>query len=140
MNTEMFFKENVIKKENVFFAPSERFKENGEIIRWEIRAISAKEDTLLRESAMKSVFDSSEKRYKKYFDSRKYMAKLCAASTVFPDLKNANLQESYGVMGDDELILTMLTSGEYERYAKAVQAVNGYGEGFEELKNEAKNS
>ena len=43
-------------------------------------------------------------------------------------------------MGDDELILTMLTSGEYERYAKAVQAVNGYGEGFEELKNEAKNS
>jgi hypothetical protein len=139
MNSEMFFKQNSIRKENIFFAPSDRFIENGEKINWEIRPISAKEDCFLRESCMKNVYDSNEKRYKAQFDSRKYMAKLCAASTVFPDLKDVSLQESYGVMGEEDLLLTMLTSGEYERYAKAVQKANGYILDFEELKKEAKN-
>ena len=97
MNTEMFFKENVIKKENVFFAPSERFKENGEIIKWEIRAISAKEDSLLRESAMKSVFDSSEKRYKKYFDSRK--AAGCVAGRFLQPAERKRSRKACASMG-----------------------------------------
>lgn len=36
-------------------------------------------------------------------DANDYMARLMSASVVFPDLKNAELQRSYGVMGAESL-------------------------------------
>ena len=84
-------------------------------------------------------FDENLKKYKKVFDPREYALKLCAASTVYPDLKNAALQESYGVMGEERLLGKMLTGGEYERYLEKVQQINGYGKAMNELKEEAKN-
>ena len=139
MKLEVFLKQNRIKKENVRFAVSENFCEDGKAVLWEIRCISAEEDISLREGCMKNVFDEGRRGMKAVFDGRTYGLKLCAASTVFPDLKSVELQESYGVMGEEKLLGKMLTSGEYERYLAKVQEVNGFLKSDTELKNEAKN-
>ena len=139
MDLEIFLKQNKVKKENIKYAESESFKNNGKAVLWEIKAISADEDIRIRESCMKNSFDENLKKYKKVFDPREYALKLCAASTVYPDLKNAALQESYGVMGEERLLGKMLTGGEYERYLEKVQQINGYGKAMNELKEEAKN-
>ena len=68
-----------------------------------------------------------------------YGAKLAAATVVFPDLNDARLQDSYGVMGSDRLLREMLRAGEYQRLLKIVKEINGFGEVTDELVDEAKN-
>jgi hypothetical protein len=58
---------------------------------------------------------------------------------VFPNLKDAELQNSYHAMGEEELLTRMLTAGEYADYVIKVQEVCGFEQGFEEEKEEAKN-
>jgi len=139
MELEFFLKQNRINRENVKYAASECFCEDGKAVLWEIRAVDAEDDIRLRESCMKKVYDEKERRYKTVFDGRLYGMKLCAASTVYPDLKSAYLQESYGVFGEEKLLGKMLSSGEYERYLAKVQEVNGFLKSSAELINEAKN-
>ena len=68
--------------------------------------------------------------------------KALSTSTVYPDLKNAELQDSYGVMGEEELIVEMLDNdGEYQSYVAKCLEVSGYNQDEEnELVEEAKNS
>ncbi|EQG32401.1 phage XkdN-like family protein [Clostridioides difficile DA00129] len=58
---------------------------------------------------------------------------------VFPDLHDAELQNSYGVMGAEELLTTMLTPGEYTDLSSEVGEVNGFDRTFEDKVEEAKN-
>ena len=43
------------------------------------------------------------------FDGNAYQAKIAVRCTVFPDLNDAALQDSYKAMGAEKLITTMLT-------------------------------
>ena len=67
------------------------------------------------------------------------MAKLVVASVVFPDLKDAELQKSYGVLGADQLLRKMLLPGEYATLLQKVQEVNGFDRDVNELAEEVKN-
>jgi hypothetical protein len=58
---------------------------------------------------------------------------------VFPNLNDAELQDSYGVKSADELLKKMLLPGEYSEYKAKVMEVNGYDMSMEELVDEAKN-
>ena len=58
--------------------------------------------------------------------------------TVFPNLDDAELQTSYGVMGAEQLITTMLTPAEFEDYSTKVLQVNGFQTG-DEMVTDAKN-
>ena len=49
-------------------------------------------------------------------------------SVIFPDLKDAALQDSYGVIGAEKLLGKLLLSGEYDALRSAVEEING-GEG-----------
>jgi hypothetical protein len=64
---------------------------------------------------------------------------MCVACTVYPDLNNVELQESYGVMGAEALLKKMLLPGEYTDYKAKVMEVNGYDMSMEELVDDAKN-
>ena len=65
---------------------------------------------------------------------------VAAACTIYPDLKNAELQESYGVLGADNLIQELLDNdGEYQQYCKKVLEISGYEVNDGELVEEAKN-
>ena len=58
---------------------------------------------------------------------------------VYPDLTDAELQNSYGVMGDDNLLKKMLKSGEYAALLNKVQEINGFDITTQDLVDEAKN-
>ena len=75
-------------------------------------------------------------------DQDKYMANLIIETTIYPDLKNAELQQAWGVMGAEELLKAMknkMCDGEYAEWSSAVSEVNGYDKGLQELMEEAKN-
>ncbi|MDR1693278.1 MAG: phage portal protein [Oscillospiraceae bacterium] len=121
---------------------SKRFvnPETGEPELWKIKPITAKQHSALRRACMTSepVPGGKKGQYTQQLDSSAYQAKMCAACTLYPDLNNTELQNSYGVMGAEALIATMLTPGEFEDYSTKVLEFNGFST-KNELVEEAKN-
>lgn len=83
-----------------------------------LRAISEQQNALLRRQIAGASANT--------IDPAEYFAKLAAACVVEPDLNNAALQRSWGVMGADALLCKMLSAGEYAKLIEAVQAVCGF--------------
>lgn len=136
-----FFAQNAKKIGNVMFAASPRFTdpETGEPMEWEICCITAKENAAIRKSCMRQIPVPGRKgQFTQDFDAHAYLAKVSVRCTVFPNLNDAELQSSYGVMGAEQLITTMLSAGEFEDYSTKVLEVNGFQTG-EEMVEEAKN-
>lgn len=133
-----FLAQNAIKVENEKHVISERFiDEDGNPMKWEIRALTEAENKELKKACTKKIKDKGIVTTNMDYDE--YLAKLIVASVVFPNLRDKELQESYGVVGAENLIRTMLTSGEYAELLEVVQRVNGFDVGMEELVEEAKN-
>lgn len=136
-----FLAQNAKKVDNRKFVASHRFvDENGKPVEWEIRCITAAENQKIRKNSVKSVPVAGKRgQYTQEFDSANYQAKLAVACTVWPDLNDAELQESYGVMGAEQLITSMLIGGEFDEYISAIFDLNGFTDSGE-LVDEAKNS
>lgn len=83
-----------------------------------IRGISEEENARLRAACRKNQEDS--------LDSDCYLTKLTAACVTEPDLENASLQRSWGVMGADALLKRMLSAGEFANLLYRVQVVCGF--------------
>lgn len=135
-----FFAQNAKKADNRKFVASNRFTgENGKPIEWEIASITAGENQKLRKSCMKSVPVSGKRgQYTQEFDTATYQAKLAVKCVVFPDLNDAALQESYGVMGAEQLVSAMLMPGEFDELVSTILEINGFTD-VGELVDEAKN-
>ena len=132
-----FFAQNVQQNDIIEFVVSDRFKdENGKPIPWKLRALSEAENAEIRRKATSKARVGG--RYVYQFDPEEYVARIVAASVVFPDLKDAELQKSYGVMGEVELLRRMLLAGEYTKLTRKVQEINGF-EDIQELVDEVKN-
>lgn len=136
-----FMRENKIKRENVKFVASKDFvDENGKPIEWEIKQISNKEDESLKRMCTKNIkVQGRGNATRPELDTTLYMGKLAAACTVYPDLKNTELLNSYGVLGDDDLLKEMLSTGEYAEYCVKVTEVNGFDVDINDKIDEAKN-
>jgi hypothetical protein len=138
---------NAVAVEHVKYAASQRFladelDENGnrKPIEWEIKTITGTEDEELRKSCAKRVpVPGKKNQYQKETDYDMYLGKLAVACTVFPNLDNAELQDSYGVKSAEALLKTMLTPGEYANYLGKVQEVCGFDTAFQDEVDEAKN-
>lgn len=136
----VFLRENAADTPNVRFAASERFVEDGEPVFWEIRCISGAEDEELRKSCIKRVPSPRARgQFISETDINLYLGKLAALCTVYPNLREKSLQDSYGVMGADSLLKVMLTPGEYAGYLARVQEICGFDQSFQELVDDAKN-
>ena len=135
-----FMRPNVAEIKNACFAPSPRFVgEDGKPVEWEIRCISADEDARIRSSCIRQVPVIGKKgQYTQQLDTYTFQAKVAAACTVFPDLTNAELQDSWGVTKPEDLVGTMLIGGEFDDYITEVFEVNGFKD-EPELVDEAKN-
>lgn len=134
-----FFAQNAEHISNRKLVVSNRFRdENGQPIEWEIRALTAGDRQDIRAAALTIGTVTKGTAVKMHFDSAKSNKMLAAAAVVFPDLKDAALQDSYGVMNDVELIGKMLYEDELN---KLIEAVNELAAGTapEELEEEAKN-
>lgn len=140
-NLKAFLSQNVMKEENMKFVPSKRFiGEDGKPIEWEIKAITSEEDEKIRRSCTRKVPVVGKRgQFTQETDFQAYVGKLAAACIVFPNLEDAELQDSYKVMGSDVLLKTMLKSGEYIDLITKIQEINGFEQTMEDLVEEAKN-
>lgn len=136
-----FLSQNAIRVENVKHVVSRRFLDKaGKPVEWEIRCITPEEDEILKKACTKRVPVVGKKgAYLPETDYSAYVAKLAAKCTVFPNLNDKELQDSYQVMGDDALLKRMLIPGEYSDYLAKVQEVNGFDISMDDLVEEAKN-
>lgn len=136
---QAFFAQNVQSDIVEEFVVSERFKdENGKPIPWKLRTLSEAENEELRKSARQYVKGKGGQRIPET-NPEIYLAKVAVASVVFPDLKDAELQKSYGVMGAEDLLKKMLLAGEYAALIQKVQEINGFDRDINDLVDEVKN-
>lgn len=139
-NLSCFLAGNVEKRGNKKVVVSNRFKDkDGKPVEWEIRSISADEDEAIRKSCTKKVpVVGKRNQFTQEFDANGYLAKLAARAVVFPDLNNAELQNSYGVMGAEQLIKVMLYKDEFDKLTESlVESTDS--EDANDLIEEAKN-
>lgn len=137
-----FMKSNKIIQPNELYAPTLTLQdEAGNPLEWEFRHISSKENEALRDSCTAEVpVTGKPNMYRPKVDTAKLYAKLITASTVYPDLYDAELQDSYGVKTPEDLIYAMVDNpGEYQELCVWIQKFQGFTKSFEEKVDEAKN-
>lgn len=121
--------EEVPNKEVVI---SKRFKDkNGDPIPFEIKPIPTSKIRKLRKSAMRYI------NGKVNVDIDVLNQLMVIESLVYPDLKNEDLQQKFGVMGEEALLDAMLLPGEFDDLTTQVTELCGYNGA--ELVEEAKN-
>lgn len=136
----VFMAGNTANTETVKYVASKRFVVKGKPVEWELKPVSSELDETIRKECTKRVpIPGKRGQFNQETDTDKYIAKLCVACTVYPDLNNAELQDSYGVKDGTSLIKKLLLPGEYTEYKSKVMEVNGYDMSMEELVEDAKN-
>ena len=139
-NFAVFMAGNANKPETVKYVASKRFVANGKPVEWEIKPIDTDLDEAIRKDCTKKVpIPGKRGQYNQETDTDKYIGKMCVACTVYPNLNDAELQDSYGVKSADALLKKILLPGEYTEYKAKVLEVNGYDMSMEELVDEVKN-
>lgn len=126
MDFSAFMAENVIQAEPVEFAVSKRFHDkDGEAVKWKIRPFSAEENDRLIKSFTKKIRLPNGERSTQ-FDKERYMVASVVKAVIYPNLNDADLQDSYGVMSAEELVKKMLLPGEFDDLANAVAQALGF--------------
>lgn len=123
-----------IQTENKEIIVSNRFIENEKPVPFVIRPISQDEN-----KQMIKKYTKRDKKGAETFDRTEYVSALTAAAVIFPDLKNAELQKAYGVLGESALLQKMLYVGEYAELAQAAQELSGLDKDINDDIEEAKN-
>lgn len=136
---QAFFAQNVDSETIEDFIVSERFKDaDGKPISWKLRTMTESENEEIRKASTKTVKGKNGIKVPET-NPVEYIGKLATASVVFPNLKDAELQKSYGVMGAESLLKKMLLAGEYAALIQKVQELNGFDQDVNELADEVKN-
>lgn len=126
-NLKNFLKQNKKVKGNTQYVVSNSFvDEKGNPLSWTIRAVTTRENDAIREACMQDI-NLGKGKYTQKLDTSKYIAKLIVAAVVEPNLNDKDLQDSYGVMGAEELIKEMVdNAGEYSNLADFVTSYSGF--------------
>lgn len=96
---ELFFKCNKENRENREMPVCSTLKdENGNVVMWQIRHITTEENEDIRQECME------EKGGKYRLNVNKYLSKITAMSVVYPNLYDADLQDSYGKKTPESLL------------------------------------
>ena len=141
-NLSLFLKKNKKVKENVFFAATKSLcDEKGNALEWEIKPLTTRESDEIREDCTVEVpIKGKPNMFRQKVNSSKFGAKMLVKSIVFPDLYNAELQDSYGVSTPEDLVREMIDDpGEYNKFLAYVQEFNGFDNNMEDKVEEAKN-
>lgn len=156
-NLQAFFAQNVEKVEVEGHVISKRFKqpvlddkgnpkcdEKGNVItepiKWKFGALDGDQDEAIRKANTKRKPVPGKKHLLlPETDYDTYTLQVAIATCKFPDLNNAELQASYGVMGAEALVKKMLTAGEIAEFKQVAQSVNGFDIEMDDLVEEAKN-
>lgn len=141
-NLSLFLKKNKKVKTNTFYAATRSLCDNdGEPLKWEIKALTTKESEEIRESCTTEVQVTGKPgMFRPKVNSKLYIAKLIAACVVFPDLYDKELQDSYGVRTPEDLLKELVDDpNEYNSFAEFIQNFNGLDDTMENKVEKAKN-
>lgn len=135
-----FLKKNKPVAANEFYpATRSLVDENGAPLLWELRRLTSKQNADIQNDCMVGVTVKKRTEYK--FNTAMYLAKIAAASVVFPDLQSSELQVSYGASNPENLIMEMIDDpGEWNAFVTHIQELNGFDKSLGEDIDEAKNS
>lgn len=137
----VFLKPKQKKAANVKFAPTKLFTdENGKPIEWEFKHLEPKVEAEIRELCTIKKLKAGKKKSELTFDENKYTLLIVCESCVWPDLGNAELQDSYGVKTPEELIQKLIpVAGDYLKLCKFIINYQGLNLSLEDEVEEAKN-
>ncbi len=142
MNFQAFLKGNAKPIEDIEMIVSKRFvDEEGNVIPWVLRQLTGKESNNLRKKHTKKIKNKLG-RIEEQFNSEAYQEEFITSSVIFPDLRNAKLQESYNALGEYDLLQKMLSADEL---ANLQIKISGFAEeeiienSMDNLVEEAKN-
>lgn len=139
MDLKAFLKENVIEKAPVLYVASKRMVANGEPVEWHLRCLSNEEMEKLTQRNTKREPIKGTRDFKEKFDNVQFAMDMVVASVQYPPLANPELQESYGVVGEEDLLKAMLTPGELTDLQGAVAEACDYEAGMADKIKQAKN-
>lgn len=136
-----FMKANKTERENGFYAPTKSLcDDEGKPLEWEFRHITSEENEIISESCTKDVaVPGKPNMYRPKLNYNLYGKKLIVKSTIYPDLYDAELQDSYGVKTPEDLLMAMIDDpGEYNSLSSFVQKFQGFNS-LDDKVEEAKN-
>lgn len=137
-----FMKQNKIQKENEKYAPTTTLLgADGTPLRWEFRHITSKENEQLRDACTTEVqVTGKPNQFRPKVNTAKYIASMIVTSTVYPDLYDSELQDSYNVKTPEDLLYAMVDdAGEYQEFTLWMQKFQGFNKSLDEKVEEAKN-
>ena len=134
MSLTAFLKDNVANPfQEVEFIVSDRFKDDEGPVAWKLRAMSPDNALLASDKATVVSGKHSDFRTSIYFKN------VVTETVVYPNLRDKELQDSYGVVDPGQLLNKMLNSAEFSKLLEKCLEINGLNKNFEDLKTEVKN-
>lgn len=121
-----FMADRTMNFEPVEVVVSHRFLEKGKPVPFKIRPITQEDNEALIKECTRNFTDPVTRSRQKKLDDALYSAELIARCTVYPDLNDAALQDSYKAVGAADLARKMLLPGEFRRLVDAISGVCGF--------------
>lgn len=141
-NLALFMKKNKKIRPNTQYAATTSLQdEKGNPLMWEIKPLTTEESERIRLECTKDVpVPGKRGQYRSKVDTNLYNDKLMVAAIVFPDLYNAELQDSYGVTTPEELLKKMIDNpSEYYDLLNYITEQSGFDKDIQGEIDEAKN-
>lgn len=113
---------------------SDRFKVDGEILKFKIKAVSPDEFSDLQKQCTKV-----GKKGKVNFDSKMFNDQLIINYTVEPNFKDADAIKKAGCMTPEQLLNKVLLAGEVATLVEEISTLSGFDKDLETLREDAKN-
>ncbi|MBR6313657.1 MAG: phage portal protein [Clostridia bacterium] len=134
-----FMRENVKAVGEKLIPVSDRFvDEDGNVVNWKIRAITADMNQKIRRSCVKRTGTNKAGQPVERRDDDLYQAKLATACIVEPNLSDTKLLDSWGADCAETLIRQMLLPGEFDGLVMKIIEFCGFKteeKEIEEVKN-----
>lgn len=140
-NLSAFLKQNVEVVNETEYVASKRIKDaNGEPVAWKIKTLATDETEKMRKKYTKRITDRITRQSEERFDTTAYNEELLSKVITYPNLYDAELQDSWCVTEPVDLVKVMLTPGEYADLLAAATEAQGFDVGMEDKVKEVKNS
>lgn len=138
-----FLRENKKTSSEVEYAPTADFVDkNGNPIKWKFKRVTSQTFNALREKCTRNVPIPGRKgQFRQQVDTDALNNLLVAECVTYPNLNNAELQDSYGVHTPGELLYALVSNpGEYNDLLLFCTELCGFDTSLEDKVDEVKNS
>ena len=101
----------------------------------EIKPLSPEQNERIMDKSMKNIINAKGKP-EQAFSNGRYLRLMAVEAVSFPDLDDAELQESYGVKGSEQLLNAMFTADEVAKIVSiATEESKNINDDIQEAKN-----